>query len=213
MIPAGCARKIAILAALLLGGATAFTQQPGGAPMPSGPPQPAPQAPENPAAAGTNQDQVNFERMDAQDFVRNTLENDTAQVRLSQLAEQKSTSPDVKQFGEQMVKVHTELDHQFQPAAKQLGVDEPKGPSKKEKKEIAKMEALSGQEFETAYLQAMAREQQQTLKLFHKEAQNTANQALAQAARQDAQVLDQNFQILEKIAQAHNVDIESEEKK
>jgi len=205
-------RQSATLAGLLLAAATAFAQQPGGVPMPNGPPNPIPQAPANQAAVGSSSDQTNFQRMDEQDFVRNILHNDEAQLRLSRLAEQKSSSPDLKQFSGQMLKVYSELDNQFAPAAKQLGVDQPKAPSKKEKKEIANMQALSGPQFDAAYLEAMAREQQQILKRFRDESRNNTNTSLAQAAKADTPVLARNFQVLQKIAQAHNVEIESSKK-
>jgi putative membrane protein len=148
-----------------------------------------------------------------QSFVRKTMENDQAQIQLCQLAEQKSSSADVKQFSQQMVKVHTELDSQLQPAAKQLDVDHPKGPSKKEKKELERLQALSGQDFDSAYLQDMSLEQQESLKQFNDEAKNNNGGSLQQAATQDTPVLTQHYQLLEKIAQTHSVELESKERK
>lgn len=208
MIPIGSARNIAMLfAAAVLASAAAFAQQPGaeGPPAPGVSAQPMP-GPGSAPAADANSDQLNLQKMNDQDFIRNTLKNDQAQIRLSRLAEQKASSPDVKQLSEQMVKVHTELNHQLDPVAKQLGVSEPT-PSKKEKKEIAKIQGLSGQSFEIAYLQAMAHEQQESLKRFHDEAKDSANPGLERAAREDAPVLTQSFQLLQKVAQAHNVEI------
>lgn len=58
----------------------------------------------------------------------------------------------------------------------------------------------------------MAREQRQSLKLFRDETQDSGNQALLQAAKVDTPVLAQNFQILQHIAQSHNVEIDDKEK-
>lgn len=141
------------------------------------------------------------------------MENDGAQIRYSQLAEQKSSSADVKQFSQQMVKVHSQLDTQLQPVAKQLDVDQPKGPSKKEKKELERLQGLSGQDFDTAYLQDMGQAQQESLKQFNDEAKDKNGGPLQQAATQDTPVLTQHYQMLEKLAQAHNVDLEPKERK
>lgn len=141
------------------------------------------------------------------------MENDGAQIRYSQLAEQKSSSDDVKQFSQQMVKVHSQLDTQLQPVAKQLDLDQPKGPSKKEKKELERLQGLSGQDFDTAYLQDMGHAQQESLKQFNDEVKDKNGGSLQQAATQDTPVLTQHYQMLEKLAQAHNVDLEAKERK
>lgn len=207
----------ALTTAFLLTATVAVAQAPGSAPMPGGgapqqpPPQPMPPSTENPEATGPAQ--MSAQQMADQSFVRNTIENSDDQVRLSQLAQEKSASPDIKQYSQQMVKVHGELESQLKPAASQLGVHEPKGPSKKEKKEMARLQGLSGQDFDAAYLEDMDHAQRESLKQFNEEAKNSGNPGLKQAAGQDAPVLTQNHQVLEKIAQAHNVDLEAKEKK
>jgi putative membrane protein len=144
-----------------------------------------------------------------QTFVHDTIEGDNAQVAMSQLAVQKSSSPDVKQFGQKMVQIHTELNNQMEPAAKELSMSAPKGPSKKQQKEIDHLQALNGPDFDTAYIQAMARQQQHDLKGFKGEAQGGQTANIKQAAQQDEPVLEQHYQVLEKLAQAHNVTLES----
>ncbi len=209
-------RESALLAAAALLAATAALAQqtPGnGAPPPGPPQQSMPQSPQSPNATPTGNDQMDMQKMADQSFVRDTIENSDDQVRLSQLAGEKSTSPDVKQFSEEMVKVHGQLESQLRPAASQMGVDAPKGPSKKEKKEIARLQGLSGQDFDAAYIEDMGHAQRESLKQFHDESENSENPALKQAAGQDTPILTQHYQILEKIAQAHNVDLEGKEKK
>jgi putative membrane protein len=144
-----------------------------------------------------------------QSFVHDTMEGDEAQVQMSQLAQQNSSSVDVKQFGQKMVQIHTELNNQLAPVAKQLGVSEPKGPSKKQKKELEQLQALSGPDFDTAYIQAMAKQQQHDLKEFKSEAQSGQSPSIQQAAKQDEPVLSEHYQVLQKLAQAHNVTLES----
>src|SRR5258708_22471067 len=88
-----------------------------------------------------------------QTFVRKALEGGAAEVQLGQLAQQKSQSEDVKQFGQKMVEDHTRLGDQMKPIAQQLGVKEPNGPSKNDKQLMAKLEGVSGQQFDQAYIQ------------------------------------------------------------
>ena len=206
-------------AALFLMGAAALAQQPGmgggqNAPAQQQPMPGQPGAPDSmaPGTPDTSAEQSASKYAD-NSFVEDTLKTDNAQVAMSQLAQQKSSSDDVKQFGEKMVQVHTQLDNQLMPLAKQLQVSEPKGPAKKEKQEIAKLETLSGPQFDTEYIQAMAREQQHALKTFQDEAKQSQNSPAAQAAKMDEPVLSQHFQVLQKLAQAHNVPLDNTAKK
>jgi putative membrane protein len=212
------------LAVLTVGGIQAQMQPGGGMQSPGAQPT-GPQAGEptgpgvnpgvNPAAnqrpgASSAESMHNLEDVS---FVKNVFKNDDAQVQLSQLAAQKASSDDVKQFGEKMVEIHDQLNQQLQPLAKQFDVNNPKKPDKKTKKALAQLQALSGQGFDTAYLQEMAEEQQQGLKLFAKEAQSKDQTTAAAAAKKDEPILEQHFQILQKIAAAHNVPVKSGDSK
>ncbi len=144
-----------------------------------------------------------------QAFVRKALQDNQAQVQMGQLAAQKSQSTDVKQFGEKMAEIHEQLTAQMKPVAQKLGVNEPSEPSKKQKKEIENMQALSGSDFDTAFIKAMMAEQQSDVKEFKNEAESSQDPAVQQLAKMDAPVLSQHLQILEQLALAHNVTMES----
>ena len=145
-----------------------------------------------------------------QAFVENMLKNNETQIQMSQLAQQKASSGDVKDFSQRMIQIHTQLNQQLAPLAKQLDVSQNQKPSKEQKKEIAQLEQLSGPDFDSAYLQAMAREQAHSLKQF-KSGQSAANPNIQKAAKVDEPVLDQHYQILQKIAQTHNVTLDAKE--
>jgi putative membrane protein len=151
---------------------------------------------------------ANQQSMADQSFVKKALEGGAAEVELGQLAQQKSQSEDVKQFGQKMVQDHTQLGDQMKPIAQQLGVKEPKGPSKKDKELIAKLEALSGPQFDEAYIQAMVKDHKQDLKDFKDAAQTAQNPNVKQAAQQGAGVISQHLQMIQQIARTHNVAID-----
>ncbi len=214
-----------IAAAILWAAGTAAAQQPGmGSPnqqqtMPGqqvpGQEMPGSQtSPNSPATTGApgnlggdNIPQTYVDRT----FLHKTFENSLAQVKMGQLAAQKSQSQDVKQFGQKMADIHTQLDNQLQPIAKQLGVDQPKAPSKKDKQEIAKLEGLSGAVFDAAFIQAMAKDQQSSLKDFSVEEKDGRDPNAQKAAQLDEPVLSQHLQVLKQLAQAHNVPVEISE--
>jgi putative membrane protein len=199
---------VALLAAL-----TATAQIPAGGPG-AQPQQPMPgqqpqQSPNSPTAGGpmdpTAPTQASFSD---QAFVRSALEDSVAEVELGQLAQQKSQSDDVKQYGQKMVQIHTQLDQQIKPLAKQLGVSEPKGPSKKQKQEIAKLEALSGPQFDEEYIKEMVKDHQKVVKDFKEEMQLAQDPNVKQIAQSDEPVFEQHLQIIQQIAQKHNVVVE-----
>jgi putative membrane protein len=199
-------------ASMLLAIPTAVAQQPGGAAQqPSGATQQQPNMPSQQSAGpssgamGPNAVSGNQQGMADQAFVRKALEGGTAEVQLGQLAQQKSQSEDVKQFGQKMVEDQTQLGDQMKPIAQQLGVKESKGPSKKDKQLMAKLEGLSGQQFDEAYIQAMVKDHKQDLKEFQNEAQNAQDPNVKQAAQQGTGVISQHLQMIQQIAQSHNV--------
>jgi putative membrane protein len=146
-------------------------------------------------------------------FVSKALEGGQAEVQLGQLAQEKSQSNDVKQFGQKMVNDHSQMaDKWLKPVAQQLGVSEPKGPSKKDKKEIAKLQALSGEEFDREYILFMVKDHQQDLKEFTSEAQSSQNPSVKQIAQQGSGIISQHLQLIEQIAKSHNVTVEESSK-
>ncbi len=198
---------------VLLSGFVALAQAPGSPQQPTMPSQQptSPTAPGNPGAgpgaypgtAPTGQDYAE------KAFVTKALEGGDAEVQLGQLAQQKSQSNDVKQFAQKMVSDHTQMaDKWFKPVAQQLGVSEPKGPSKKDKKELAKLQGMSGEDFDREYITMMVKDHQQDLKDFKDEAQVAQDPSLKQVAEQGSNIISQHLQLIEQIAKTHNVAVE-----
>ena len=70
---------------------------------------------------------------------------------------------------------------------------------------MAKLEALSGPQFDEEYLRAVAKNNEEDVKNFQTEAQSASDPMLQATAKQDAPVLAAHQQAVEKIAQNHNV--------
>lgn len=182
----------------------------GGGQQPSQPTQPPSSQMPSSAAPGAAQQSQSF---GDQAFVAKAMEGNAAEVQLGQLAQEKSQSNDVKQFAQKMVSEHQQMtDKWFKPVAKQIGASEPKGPSKKDKKLAEKLQGLSGQQFDTEYIQAMVKDHKQDLKDFQSEAQSAQDPNVKQIAQQGADVISKHLQMIEQIAQAHNVPVEGKTK-
>jgi len=138
-------------------------------------------------------------------FVHDALQGGMAEVQLGQLAVEKGSSEDVKQFGQKMVADHTRLGDQMKQVAQQMDVKLPNGPSKKDKELYSKLQGLSGQQFDNAYITAMVKDHKKDAETFKAKAQQSQNPALQQAAQQGAQVIDQHLQMIDQIAASHNL--------
>ncbi|HEX3472066.1 MAG TPA: DUF4142 domain-containing protein [Silvibacterium sp.] len=198
-------RLTVLTGAVLLTGLTAFAQM-----------RPGDSAPQNPANPSGNPGTSTTDTMQAQQtaassgmqdkaFVRSALEGGMAEVQLGQLAAEKGSSDDVKQFGQQMVADHTKMGDQMKQVAQQLGVTPPASVSKKDKELMAKLQNLSGPQFDNAYIVAMVKDHKKDAEDFKTEAQQSQNPAVQQVAQQGEQVIDQHLQLIDKIAESHNL--------
>jgi putative membrane protein len=142
-----------------------------------------------------------------QEFVTKALQGSNTEVELGNLAQQNSQSEDVKRFGQQMVLDHSQMNEKwFKPLAQSLAMSEPKGPSKKDKKLIAQLQALSGKDFENEYIQVMVRDHQADLKDFQTEAENAHDPNVKRVAQLGTTVISKHLQMIEQIAKSHNVE-------
>jgi putative membrane protein len=200
-------------AATLLAGATLLAQNPGGSP---GMPQQQPQQPTTQPTTPSQQPEAgpssSVQSMADQSFVSEAMQGNMAEVQLAQMAQQKSQSQDVKQFAQKLANDHTQMNQKwFDPVAKQLNVSEPKSPSKKDRKLMAKLEALNGDEFDKEYIAAMVKDHQDDLKKFKQEADGTQDANLKQIATQGSTVISQHLQLAEQVAKNHNIPVEGGE--
>jgi putative membrane protein len=140
-------------------------------------------------------------------FVEKALQGGMAEVKLGQLASEKGSSDDVKQFGQKMVEDHTKLGDQMKQVAQQLGVTPPEGLSPQDRALQARLQALSGDQFDKAYIQAMVKDHKMDLSEFKKEAKMGKSPAVKDAAQQGQEVIAGHLQMIEQIAQKHNITI------
>lgn len=135
-------------------------------------------------------------------FVKKALEGNMAEVQMGQLALQKSSDDQVKQFAQHMVDDHGKMQDQLKPLAGQMGVKVPDGPSKGEMKKMDKMKGLSGDAFDQAYIKDMLKDHKSDASDFKLEAQSTQNPRLKQLATEGGQTIESHLQQIQQIAQA-----------
>jgi predicted outer membrane protein len=87
-----------------------------------------------------------------QDFILAAVQGGMTEVKLGELAAQNGKRDDVKDFGQMMVKDHTAINDDLKTLAAQKGVTLPDSLDAKHQAMADKMAALTGSEFDDAYL-------------------------------------------------------------
>ncbi len=138
-------------------------------------------------------------------FVYKAMQGSMAEVQLGQLTLQKSNNDQVKQFAQRMIDDHTKLNEQMKPVAQQLGVDVPDQVSKKDRKTMTKLQALSGPAYDQAYIKDMVKDHKEDLSEFQMEASSGQDQTVKDAAAQGSKVIAQHLQMAQQLAKDQNV--------
>jgi putative membrane protein len=117
-------------------------------------------------------------------FVMKAAEGGLAEVQLGQLAADKASSDDVKQFGKMMVDDHTKANDQLKSVAQQKGITLPTDLNAKDKAEKDRLSKLSGEQFDKAYMQAMVKDHVKDVSEFKKESTSAKDTDLKNFASQ-----------------------------
>ena len=134
------------------------------------------------------------------EFVRKAAEGGLAEVELGQLATQKASSDDVKQFGQRMVSDHTQANDQLKQIAAQKGVTLPTSLSSKDAMLKSKLEKLSGAEFDRMYMQHMVKDHTKDVNEFQEEANKGKDSDVKGFASQTAPKLQEHLSLAQQVA-------------
>jgi putative membrane protein len=158
-----------------------------------------------PAASGAlTGPPMNQASMQDKEFLREAAQGGMFEIEAGELAQQKGASDDVKQFGQMMVTDHTELNNKMTPVLQDAGVTAPKNISGKDKKELAKLQSLSGSAFDQEYIATMLKDHKKDKEAFEIEARNGQLPVEKTAAKQAELVIEKHLTAITQIAQAHN---------
>jgi len=133
-------------------------------------------------------------------FMRKAAEGGKAEVEFGKLAQEKASSPEVKQFGQRMVTDHTQAAHQLKQVAEQKGVTLPDTLSAKDKATKARLEKLSGDQFDRAYMKDMVVDHTQDVREFKNEAKTGKDPDVKNFASQTAPTLEEHLKQAKSIA-------------
>lgn len=138
-------------------------------------------------------------------FLRKAAEGGMAEVQLGQLASQKASGSDVKDFGSKMVTDHTELNNDMKPIAESMGVMLPKKVNAKDQAEYDKLNGLSGNDFDTEYITYMVKDHHADLREFRMEAASTTDPTLKTAVEKGQKVIREHLTMVESLAKSKGI--------
>jgi putative membrane protein len=132
---------------------------------------PSPAVTVTPAAPLTS-----FER----EFIMNAARGSVAEVQLGNLAAQKASSNDVKQFGERLATDHSQLGQKLQQLASNLNVTLSQELDTAQRNLVSRLEKLSGKAFDREYLKAMISDHTKDISEFERAASQATNPEIKQ---------------------------------
>ena len=105
-------------------------------------------------------------------FVMEAARGGMSEVALGELARQKASSDEVKQFGQRMVTDHGKANDELKALAGEKSITLPTEVSAQQKALHDRLEKLSGAEFDRAYMKEMVSDHQKDVAAFRKESQS-----------------------------------------
>ena len=150
--------------------------------QPQEPPSAEPPAPSNPGAPGApaapraggsmSSGAAAGTEVAAPDksFIQEAAHANLEEVELGRLATEKAADPDVKAFAQKMVDDHGKANDQLKQVATVIQVVVPSGLTSRSKSEKAKLEKLSGPDFDRAYVQVVIKGHEKDIQEFTREA-------------------------------------------
>jgi putative membrane protein len=152
-----------------------------------------------PVARGADMSMSKMSSGDAK-FMKEAAMGGMEEVDLGKLAAQKAASPDVKSFAQKMVDDHSKANDQLMQLASQKGVTLPTGMSSDEKSATAKLDKLSGADFDKAYVSMMVKDHKKDVAEFEKASKNAKDSDLKSWASTTLPTLQDHLKMIQGIS-------------
>jgi len=122
------------------------------------------------------------------------------EVQLSQLAVQKATSPEIKQFAQKLIDDHTKANQQLMQVAQSKKIDLPSQLDDMHKEKLAKFQKKEGQNFDKCYINHVTAEHVHDILSYRDASQDLRDPELKQFASQQLPTLQQHYQHAARLA-------------
>ncbi len=134
------------------------------------------------------------------DALAKLAQADMAEIDAGKLASQKASNPDVKKYGQHMVDEHTKMLEEGKKIAQAKGAKPPASADSKHRAALKKLQGLSGDEFDRAYMKQMVSDHQEVLKLAQKTAKDTKDAELKAHVEKGTPHIQEHLDMAKKLA-------------
>ena len=139
-------------------------------------------------------------------FYKDAAAGGMSEVELGQLAQDKASTPAVKEFGAMMVKDHSAADDRLKRLAMSEQVSLQGGPTVLQKATKAKLDMMSGESFDKSYIKGMLDDHKADIKDFQKEASDGKDPQARAFAAATLPTLKHHLQRAEAIAKSAGIE-------
>ena len=133
-------------------------------------------------------------------FVKDAAVGGMEEVQLGQLAAQKATDPDVKNFGQKMVDDHSKANDQLKQVASQKGIEVPSTLPASKQKEVDHLSKLNGTAFDKAYVSMMVKDHKKDVAEFKKQSAKAKDSDVKSFASTTLPTLQDHLKMIEDIS-------------
>jgi putative membrane protein len=139
-----------------------------------------------------------------ENFAKKAAEGGMAEVKLGQLAEEKGSSPAVKNFGRRMVQDHSKANNELKNVTLKENIPLPNEMDKSDQATYDRLSKLSGDAFDRAYARDMVKDHSKDVSEFQKEAKNGKDESIKNFAAQTLPTLQNHLDQARQMEQAVN---------
>jgi putative membrane protein len=140
-------------------------------------------------------------------FYKKAAEGGIAEVQLGKLAQDKSPTAGVKEFGAMMVTDHSAANDKLKAVAAKKNIKLPTSPSMGQMATKTKLEVLSGDAFDKSYIKGMVKDHEEDIQEFQTEAASGQDADAKAYAAATLPTLKAHLKKIRAIASAQGVDI------
>jgi putative membrane protein len=136
---------------------------------------------------------------DDTDFVKKAAKGNLAEVEMGRLAVEKGATPEVREFGNRMIRDHSKANRELSALAASKGVDLPKSASLGEDVSYVHLKMLSGKSFDDAYIKMMVEDHKGDVADFQKVSEYSQDPDVKHFATKTLPTLESHLSKIEKI--------------
>ena len=136
-------------------------------------------------------------------FAEKAAAGGVAEVEGGKMAEQRAANDKVRQFGSRMVQDHSKANEELKQIAAGKGLQLPSAPGAQSQEMMAKMQKLSGAEFDRAYMDHMVKDHKKDVAEFQKQAGSGKDPQIKAFAAKTLPTLQDHL----KLAEATNAEV------